>query len=145
MLVLRTEGSKWYDAKLYGEFAELWFFLMKGTDPDVSPPVLLPVWSNLWRFGFGLFEPGRSPDCLHRLKRADLGGRRGSGGAWLHGTALTIIQSYNHSWCVHEFWSCETVGTVSRRLSVPVSVHMFSASHLHLYLLVVNMCITQLM
>ena len=29
---------------------------------DVSPPVPLPEWTNLWHFGFGLFEPGRLPD-----------------------------------------------------------------------------------
>ena len=34
VLVLRTTGSKWYDAKLCGEFEELWIFLMtkKGGD-----------------------------------------------------------------------------------------------------------------
>ena len=34
-------------------------------------------------------------DCLHKLRKADLRGIRGSGGAWFLGTALTIIQSYN--------------------------------------------------
>ena len=29
VLVLRTAGSKWCDAELYGGFAEFWFFLMK--------------------------------------------------------------------------------------------------------------------
>ena len=53
--VLRTAGSKWYDAKL-------WFFLMKTKGTDVSPPVLSPECTNLWHFGFGLFEPGRLLD-----------------------------------------------------------------------------------
>ena len=34
-------------------------------------------------------------DFLHKLRKADLGGIRGSGGAWNPGTALTIIQLYN--------------------------------------------------
>ena len=58
--VQRAGGSKWYE--LYGEFAELWFFLMKTKGTDVSSPVPLPEWTNLWHFGFGLFEPGRIPD-----------------------------------------------------------------------------------
>ena len=48
--------------KLYGEFAELWFFLMKTKGTYVSPPLLPPEWTNLWHFGFGLFKPGRLPD-----------------------------------------------------------------------------------
>ena len=62
VLVLRTAGSKWYDAKLYGGFAELWFFLMKTKGMDASPPVPPLELTNLWHFGFGLFEPGRLPN-----------------------------------------------------------------------------------
>ena len=55
VLVLRTSGSKWYNAKWYGEFAELWFFLLKrkgGNEPPLAP---LPEWP-------GMFEPGQLPD-----------------------------------------------------------------------------------
>ena len=51
VLVLRTAGPKWYDAKLYGDYAELWFFLMKEKGTDVSPPAPLPEWPNLQNFG----------------------------------------------------------------------------------------------
>ena len=68
VLVLRTAGPKWYNAKLVDEFAELWFFInRKGVE---EPPfALLPEWSSLcfeYRQNFGfdteMFEPGRLPD-----------------------------------------------------------------------------------
>ena len=40
VLVLRTTGPKWYIGKLYGEFTELWLFLMKrirGDGPSFVP------------------------------------------------------------------------------------------------------------
>ena len=66
VLVFRTTGSKWYDAKLYGEFAESWFFLMKKKGGDGPHAALLPEWPSLCSYyrrniGFGLFEPGRPP------------------------------------------------------------------------------------
>ena len=59
----------WYNAKLYGGFAELWFFLMKRNDGDEPPLAPLPEWPSLcpdYRenlgFDHGMFEPGRLPD-----------------------------------------------------------------------------------
>ena len=42
VLVLPTTGSKWYHAKLFGEFAEFWFLLMKRQGGDVPPFTPLP-------------------------------------------------------------------------------------------------------
>ena len=65
---LRTTGSKWYSAKLHGEFADLWFFFLKREGGDGPPLALLPEWPSLCfdylrNFGFdsGMFEPGRLP------------------------------------------------------------------------------------
>ena len=67
--VLRTTGSKWYNAELYGEFAELWFFFMKREGGDGPPLAPLSEWPSLCfdyrqNFGFdnGMSEPGRLPD-----------------------------------------------------------------------------------
>ena len=69
VLVVRTAGSKWYNAKHYGEFAELWFFLMKrkgGDEPPFVPLPKLPIFRPDYRqnlgFDHGMFEPGRPPD-----------------------------------------------------------------------------------
>ena len=68
-LVLRTTGSKWNNAKLYGAFAALWFFLMAKNGGEEAAPAPLPEWPSLRfdyrrNFGFdnGMFEPGRLPD-----------------------------------------------------------------------------------
>ena len=47
VLALRTAGPKWYNAKLYGEFTELWFFLTKRKSGDEPPFVPLPEWPSL--------------------------------------------------------------------------------------------------
>ena len=39
VLVLRAAGPKWSNAKLYGESAALWFFLMKKDDSEEGAPV----------------------------------------------------------------------------------------------------------
>ena len=57
VLEMRTTGHKWNVARLFGSFAELWFFLMKKMDNDRSEP--LPEWPSLkfdYRpvFGFDL-------------------------------------------------------------------------------------------
>ena len=69
VLVLRTGGPKWYNAKLYGEFAELWFFLMKGKGGEEPPFAPVPEWPSLCFFIvrisssiIGMFEPGWLPD-----------------------------------------------------------------------------------
>ena len=47
VLVLRTAGSKWNNAKLYGEFAALWFFLLTKDESGGRDPVTLPEWPSL--------------------------------------------------------------------------------------------------
>ena len=47
VLVLPTTGSKWYHAKLFGEFAEFGFLLMKRQGGDVPPFTPLPEWPSL--------------------------------------------------------------------------------------------------
>ena len=59
-LVLRTAGSKWNNAKLYGEFAALLFFLM--TKNGSEWPSTLSDYRPNFGFGNGMFEPGRLPD-----------------------------------------------------------------------------------
>ena len=59
ILVLCTAGSKWNNAKLYGEFAAMWFFLM--TDGSEWPSMCSDYREN-FGFGDGMFEPGRLPD-----------------------------------------------------------------------------------
>ena len=44
-LEMRTTGLKWNIARLYGSFAELWFFLMKEEANDQSEP--LTEWPGL--------------------------------------------------------------------------------------------------
>ena len=60
ILVLRTAGSKWNNAKLYGEFAALWFFLM--TKDGSKWPSMCSDYRQSSGFGKGMFEPGRLPD-----------------------------------------------------------------------------------
>ena len=69
VLVLRTAGSKWNNAKLYGEFAALWFFLLTKHRSEERDPVVLPEWPSLcfdYRQSFGfaprMIESGRLPD-----------------------------------------------------------------------------------
>ena len=47
VLVLRTAGPKWYNAKLWGEFEELWFLLMKRKGGEEQPFAPLPEWPSL--------------------------------------------------------------------------------------------------
>ena len=57
VLVLRTAGSKWNNAKLYGEFAALRFFLLTKDGSEERDPVTLPEWHSLcfdYRQNFGL-------------------------------------------------------------------------------------------
>ena len=59
VLCLRAAGGRWKDAKLYGDFAALWFFLM--TNKEDTTGTQLPEWSSLsfdYRDNFG-FAPGR--------------------------------------------------------------------------------------
>ena len=86
-------------------------------------------------------------DRLHRLRRADLGGKKGK---WR--CVVPWISTHNHTvknltlvcpWVLVTVWNCWHC-----QLSVeclPVSVHMCSASHLQLYLLDVNMYTTRLL
>ena len=60
ILVLRTAGSKWNNAKFYGEFAALWFFLM--TKDGSEWPSTCSDYRPNFVFGNGGFEPGRLPD-----------------------------------------------------------------------------------
>ena len=46
VLALRATGSKWYSAKLNGQFAELWFF-MKRKGGDEPPCVILLEWASM--------------------------------------------------------------------------------------------------
>ena len=46
VLVLRTAGSKWKNAKLYGTFAALWFFLMTKSGGEEASPAPLPEWPS---------------------------------------------------------------------------------------------------
>ena len=47
VLLLRTAGSKWNNAKLYGEFAELWFYLLTTDGSEGREPVTLPKLPSL--------------------------------------------------------------------------------------------------
>ena len=84
------------------------------------------------------------PDCLHKLKKADL---RGITEMAMRSSLEQDSQSYNHiidagvsmsSGHDVNCWHCQPSVECA-----PVSVHMCSASHLHLYLLVVNTFITR--
>ena len=60
VLVMRSTGSKWNNAKLYGEFAALWFFLM--TKDGRELPNLCFDYRRSFGIENGMFEPGRLPD-----------------------------------------------------------------------------------
>ena len=71
MLVKRTAGPQWNNAKLYGEFAALWFFLMSKDGSEEGAPLFLPEWpsrcfDDRQNFGFGfdigMLDPRRLPD-----------------------------------------------------------------------------------
>ena len=71
VLVMRTAGPKWNNAKLYGEFAALWFFLMTKDGSEEGAPVPHLEWPSLcfdYRQNFGsgfdngMFNAGRLPD-----------------------------------------------------------------------------------
>ena len=115
-LVPRTAGSKSYDAKLYGNIAELWFFLMKKRKErscsHLFPCPNGPIYGTL---GSGFLNQDDNQTC-------------GPERNWqcVLGIGFTLLLLCNR-WCVLEFWSrCETVGIVSCPLSAPVSVHICS-------------------
>ena len=67
VLILRTAGRRWNNAKLYGEFAALCFFLMTNNEEACCSP--LPGWPSLCfdcrrNFGFAhsTFESRWLPD-----------------------------------------------------------------------------------
>ena len=45
LLSLRTVGRKWNNAKFYGEYAALWFFLMAKNEEVPTSPI--PEWPSL--------------------------------------------------------------------------------------------------
>ena len=74
VLATRTAGLKWNCAKLYGEFAALWFFLMT---KDGSEEGAQPEWPSLCldhrqNFGFdhGMFDAGWILDMPGALRNA---------------------------------------------------------------------------
>ena len=67
VLQMRTTDIKWTIARLYGPFAELFFFLLQ--EGDKRKPALLPRSPNL-RFNNGIFESVGS-DCCWKFGRVD--------------------------------------------------------------------------
>ena len=74
VLVMRTVGLKWNCAKLYWEFAALWFFLMtkdgseEGAEPE-WPSLCLDYRQNIG-FDDGMFDPGWLLDRPGALRNA---------------------------------------------------------------------------
>ena len=127
VLVLRTTRPKWYNAKLYGELAELWLFLMKRQGGDEPPMAPLPEWPSLcpdYRqnlcFDHGMFGPGRLPH-LTAFKGSGERTRvekREKGAVQLEiAHTCTIDACVSKSPCSR----CEADGRVSRQLTVHLS------------------------
>ena len=79
VLRLCTVGRVWNDAKLYGDFAALWFFLM--TNKDETPATQLPECPSLkfdYRDNFGFCPQGHGVrrvarlECLRMCRETDL-------------------------------------------------------------------------
>ena len=97
ILSLRTAGRKWNNAKLYGEFAALWFSLT--TKNEEAPTSPLPEWPSLcfdYRQKFRIspqcdgVRRVAGHDCLWMRRRVDLS-RRGSWRCVIK-NAPTVIQ-----------------------------------------------------
>ena len=79
VLATRSAGPKWNCAKLYGEFAASWFFLMTkdGSEEGAQPEWLSLCLDYRQNFGFdhGMFDPGWLLDmpCALRNARDDAG------------------------------------------------------------------------
>ena len=95
VLVMRTAGPKWNNAKLYGEFGALWFFLVTKDGSEEGAPALQPEWPSLCldyrqKFGFdnGMIEPEWLLDMSGALRNERTrenrikGIHKGSDGAW---------------------------------------------------------------
>ena len=64
ILAMRTAGPKWNNAKLYGSFADLCFFLMEKDESEKGESEPLPEWPSLCcnlRQRFGYYESDRWP------------------------------------------------------------------------------------